>query len=123
MRQNSTQQLTLAINELYGLPNEVEAYLGHELINRPTQGIARQILNTIAWLGTEWKKAAYMEVATMSILVDNGAQLWLFFMKKKILPTQHDSTVPFEYVMLLYYIFMKQTFNLVHLMQGALWPW
>lgn len=36
------------INELYGLPDEAEMYLGHQLIKYPTKGIAKNVLKTIA---------------------------------------------------------------------------
>ncbi|TYK14845.1 hypothetical protein E5676_scaffold461G00120 [Cucumis melo var. makuwa] len=51
------------------------------------------------------------------------ANVWFFFIKKKILLTRHDSMVPFEYAMLLYCIMMKQAFNLGYVMQEALLTW
>uniref|UniRef100_A0A9I9DSV8 Uncharacterized protein n=1 Tax=Cucumis melo TaxID=3656 RepID=A0A9I9DSV8_CUCME len=109
------------INKIHGLPNdEVEAYLGHQLINAPTQGFARIMLKKIVWLDAEWKKIPMGRLQLYPHQLTTESNVWLFFIKKKILPTRHDSAMPFDYAMLLYSILMKQAFNLGYLMQGAL---
>lgn len=44
------------INELFGLPNEMEKYPGHMLNNEPSQGLTKKILKTIAWLEAKWEQ-------------------------------------------------------------------
>lgn len=51
------------------------------------------------------------------------ANVWLFFIKKKIIPTQHDSTIPIEYVLFLYCIMAKKPFNLGYVMNKAFLGW
>lgn len=96
-----------AINELHGLLEEVEAYHGHELVMKPTEGLARRMLEVTVWPRAEWERTSTGRLQLYLHQLIMKANIWLFFVKKKILPTQHDSMVSFEYAMLFYYILMK----------------
>ena len=42
------------INELYDLPNGLDAYPGQRLIADPREGDTKKIIKLIVWLGADW---------------------------------------------------------------------
>lgn len=110
------------INEFYDLSNDAE-YLEHELINNPTKNITKEVLRTIVWPHADWERTPTEKHQSYPHQLTTEANVWLFFIKKKILPTQHDNTESFNYVMLLYCILTKKAFDLNDMIQGAILTW
>lgn len=107
------------INELYGLLNDLDSYPSQSLIAEPTKGDARMIIQLIAWLGAGWTRTTTRSLQLYPHQLTTEANVWLFFIKKKIIPMRYDSTVPIEYMLLLYCKMAKQPFNLGYMMNEA----
>ncbi|KAE8650696.1 hypothetical protein Csa_023718, partial [Cucumis sativus] len=65
-------------------------------------------LKVIAWLGTKWEVAPMGRFQLYPHQLTIEANVWLFFIKKKIVPTRYDSTISVDYAMNFYYIMTKK---------------
>lgn len=81
-----------AINELYELLNDAKAYPCQPFDIEPIEVLVKRILKVIVWLGADWERMPTGRLQLYPHQLTIEANVWLFFIKKKILPTRHDST-------------------------------
>ncbi|TYJ95705.1 hypothetical protein E5676_scaffold282G00030 [Cucumis melo var. makuwa] len=70
-------------------------------------------LETIAWKGTIWDKTPIGKYQLFPHNLAMKANIWLFLMKIKLMPTRHDNTISLDKVMLLYCIMQEISVNVV----------
>ncbi|TYK00170.1 hypothetical protein E5676_scaffold2510G00670 [Cucumis melo var. makuwa] len=63
------------------------------------------------------------EVVAVYALINNKNQYLAFLCQEQNPPQWYNSTVPFEYTMLLHCILTNQVFNLGQIMQGSFLTW
>ncbi|TYK15967.1 hypothetical protein E5676_scaffold94G00870 [Cucumis melo var. makuwa] len=114
---------TEEINELYDLPNDLGAYPGQRLIVDCREGDAKKIIKLIVWPEADCTSTPTRRLQLFPHQLTIEANVWLFFIKKKIFPTHHDSTILTEYALVLYCINAKKPFNLGYVMNEAFLSW
>ncbi|KAA0049837.1 hypothetical protein E5676_scaffold118G00350 [Cucumis melo var. makuwa] len=87
-----------AINELFGLEaNEI----GHAIFKNLQERDLEDILKRIAWPETRWDILP-TRVSLFPHNLNTEANIWLVFVKKKMMPTLHDNTISIERMVLVY---------------------
>ncbi|KAA0063128.1 hypothetical protein E5676_scaffold1213G00020 [Cucumis melo var. makuwa] len=101
------------------VPNNPDIYPDQGLIVDPREGDANKIIKLISLPGATWTRTPAKSLQLFRHQLTTDSNEWLFFIKKKILPTHHDNTIPIEYALLSYCIMAKQPFNLGYVMNEA----
>ncbi|XP_062101883.1 uncharacterized protein LOC133808872 [Humulus lupulus] len=92
-----------AINALFGLAN-VDSSTYNEMILAPTPADFDKALQCVAAPGTQWCISSGGVRTLLHTSILPKAAVWLSFLKCRLLPTTHDTTVSTERVFLLYCI-------------------
>uniref|UniRef100_A0A9I9D955 Protein MNN4-like n=1 Tax=Cucumis melo TaxID=3656 RepID=A0A9I9D955_CUCME len=100
-----------AINELFGLEaNEI----GHAIFKNLQERDLEDILKRIAWPETRWDILP-TRVSLFPHNLNTEANIWLVFVKKKMMPTLHDNTISIEPILHRIIIVRKNKAKLKHL--------
>ncbi|KAA0040568.1 hypothetical protein E5676_scaffold98G00670 [Cucumis melo var. makuwa] len=66
-------------------------------LQTPKEGDANRIVKLIAWPRAAWTRMPTGRLQLLPHQLTTEANVWLFFIKKKIIAMCHDSTTPIEY--------------------------
>ena len=94
--------------------------IGHKIFKNPTQQNMNNLLARVAWLRTKWDKMPTEKYQLFLHNLNTATSVWLLFLKKKIMPMQHDTTIFIHKVMLLYYIMKEILVNVGEIIWGKM---
>lgn len=86
------------INVLYKLEQIV---VGQPSFKEPSDRDMQDALDTVAWSDTTWGVTPIEKYHLFQCNLKIVKSVWLVFIKKKLIPTCHDSTISIERIMLL----------------------
>jgi len=91
------------INALFDLPN-IAAAEGNRIMSTPTDAEMNDALTIIAKPGSEWNTSpkGIQSLAPNCLIAE--ANLWLYFIKRSLLPTMHDASISRDRAMVIYCI-------------------
>jgi len=91
------------INALFDLPN-IAAAEGNRIMSTPTDAEMNDALTIIAKPGSEWNTSpkGIQSLAPNCLIAE--ANLWLYFIKRSLLPTTHDASISRDRAMVIYCI-------------------
>jgi len=91
------------INALFDLPNNAAAE-GNRIMSTPTDAELNDALSIIAKPGSEWNTSpkGIQTLAPTCLIAE--ANLWLYFIKRSLIPTTHDASISRDCAMVIYCI-------------------
>ena len=77
----------------------------------------------VAWSRTKWEITQTGKYQLFLHNLNTKANIWLVFVKKKIMPTRHDNTISMEYIILVYCIIEEIRMNVGEIISKHIIAW